>query len=379
MLGAGGLAGSCFVTAAAGSAIIVQALAKTFQPATKQSMAGATPEVRMAYAGRGLAAVELQNLGSMVGSMIAVVLSVPVLLIGALFPEAVKAALGTVSGWLQLPLMIVFLAITWVQAKKWFFTLVTMVLAGGLGFYAMGREELMGNPASLAPLLTGIFVIPVTLMVLGHQGKLERLPKQTPEEITPSDEANTIAPLGGILTAIVAGVGASSAVSVFAERFDEEDYLYMQASAEGANNTLALLLLVLIGAGHSSSAVAVQEMTGSTQVDLFAGFLLVCATGLGMGFGRELVKVITPTYVSTIGRINPKLIACFVLIVSVLTVWYETGATGLLVMASAGALGYAAKMSFVPNQALLMILTGPVLVQKLGLARELAIALGIGF
>lgn len=112
MLGAGGLAGSCFVTAAAGSAIIVQALAKTFQPATKQSMAGATPEVRMAYAGRGLAAVELQNLGSMVGSMIAVVLSVPVLLIGALFPEAVKAALGTVSGWLQLPLMIVFLAIT---------------------------------------------------------------------------------------------------------------------------------------------------------------------------------------------------------------------------------------------------------------------------
>lgn len=379
MLGAGGLAGSCFVVAAAGSAMITGALSKTFQPATRESLAGSTPEIRMAYDGRGLAAIELQNLGTMAGSAITVLLLVPVIVLGALFPDTVKDAISTLSGWLQVPLILLFTLITLVQAGNKGWTLVTMVLAGGLGFYAMGRQELMGNPASLAPLLTGIFVLPVSMMVLGQQaGALLRIPAQVPEDITPGDEANSLAPIGGMLTAITAGVGSSSAISVMAERFTEEDYLYAQASSEGANNTLALLLLILIGAGHSSSAVAVQEMSGA-RLDLFAGALLLFATGMGMAFGKQAVNACTNAYIRVVSRINPKLIASAVLAMSVGTVCWETGTTGLLVMLAAGSVGYAAKTCMVPNQALLMILTGPVIIQKLGLAKPLALVLGLGY
>jgi TctA family transporter len=375
LLGAHGLAGSCFVVAAAGSAMMVQALSKTFQPATKSTLHAATPEVKLAYSGRGLTAIAIQNFGTEVGACVALLCCVPLFLLAALFPKDMQSILRNVSSWIQLPLMLWF---TWTLVKHAHnrgFTLLVVGLASVFGFYSMNRSELMGNPSSLAPLLTGIFVLPIGLSIISHKGKVEPLPAQLSAEQPKDFEHNWIGPFGGMITAIVSGVGASSAVASFASSSTEEEYLQLQALSEGANNTLALLLLVLIGAGHSSTAVAVQEMSG--KLDLVSGLAVLLAGGVGITLGSKVTTALAPHYAQLITRINAKHIALFVLGLSSLVLLAETGMTGLIVAGAAGALGLAARTSMVPNQALLMVLSGPVLIQKLGLARELALVLGI--
>lgn len=377
-LGAQGLAGSCFVVAAAGAAMMTQALSKTFQPATAGTLASATPEVKMAYAGSGLVAVDNQNLWMIGGALVSLVLLIPIALTGLLFPDDVKAAIQTVSTWAQLPLMLLFTGTTLSLASNKLSTVLVMLLAAGLGFYSMGRVELAGNPSSLAPLLTGIFVLPTSLAIVMQTGQIKRLPPQRPATAADVDgfEHSWIGHVGGMITAVVAGVGASSAVASFAKTSTEEEYLSLQAAAEGSNNTVAMLLLVLIGAGHSSTAVAVQAMSG-TKIDVLTGVLILFAGGIGITVGRKATVLLAPSYARLITAINPRHIAAAVLLLSMGIVVFETGTIGVLVASAAGALGLVARTSMVPNQALLMILTGPVLIQKLGLARELALALGI--
>jgi len=377
LLGASGLAGSCFVVATAGAAMITQALSKTFQPATQETLRSATPEVRMAYAGEGLKAVEIQVVSTGGGALGALFFLGLLIGIAAIFPDDVRPALQTLSKWVQVPAMLYFTYVTVSHAGHKLATTLVITLAGLLGFYSMNRVELMGNPASLAPLLTGIFVLPVTLSILGHAGKTKPLPPQQPAGKVPLYENSWIGLVGGMLTAVISGIGASSAVASMAKTAGEDEYLAMQAAAEGANNTVALLLLILIGAGHSSTAVAVQEMSGS-NVGLVAGAAIMLAGGIGIGAGVQVAGTFGERYAGFISGVNPKLVAGLVLLTSTAVLLFETGTAGALVALAAGALGYAARVSMVPNQALLMVLTGPVIIQKLGFARELALVLGLG-
>lgn len=378
MIGANGLAGSCFVVAAAGSAMVVQALSKTFQPATQETLRSATPEVRMAYAGEGLKAVNMQVINVGAGAVASLFALSLVIGVTAIFPDDLKPVLQAISKIVQIPAMIYFMIITVVHAGQKLATALVITLASLLGFYSMNRVELMGNPASLAPLLSGIFVIPVTLSILGHRGKTKQLPKQNPVTNIPEYANTWIGAFSGMLTAVISGVGASSAVASLAKTTTEEEYLAMQASAEGANNTVALLLLILIGAGHSSTAVAVQEMSGA-EIGLVAGAAILLAGGIGVAAGIQFVERYAERYANLITGINPKTMAAAVLLASTAVLLVETGTAGAMVALAAGALGYAARVSMVPNQALLMVLTGPVLIQKLGFAKALGLALGVSF
>jgi len=378
LLGAHGLAGSCFVVSAAGAAMITQALSKTFQPATRETLRSATPEVRMAYAGEGLRAVMIQVISTGAGAVGTMLCLAPLAVMAAMFPDDVRPALQTISKWAQVPAMLYFVFMTLAHAGHKFMTTLVVALAGLLGFYSMNRVELMGNPASLAPLLTGIFVLPVTLSILGHSGKTQPIPAQSQANNVQYYKTAWVSLAGGMATAVISGIGASSAVASMAKTATEDEYLAMQATAEGANNTLALLLLILIGAGHSSTAVAVQEMSG-INVGLVAGATILLAGGIGIAAGTQFAGRYAEQYARLITLVNPKLVAALVLLASVGVLLAETGMAGAVVAVAAGALGYAARVSMVPNQALLMVLTGPVIIQKLGLAKPLALVLGLGY
>lgn len=366
-LGFGGDAGAIALAGAIGSGTAVAALAKTFHPASPESLRSATPEQVLAYRGDGLKAVHHMLSGSWIGLVTSLMLVTPLMLLGDqhtftwLYSHVFKPVVPFI--------VLAFLTWTVWTAKKKLATLLTILAAGLLGFLTFHSPALQ-DAESLGPLLGGLFSVPTLLLVLNHKGKPLSFPKQRQ---TPKPFPNKLATLGGLmgmLTAACAGLGASAAVSSLAGKVKESTYLSMQAASESANALFALALLVLAGVARSGpAAVMLRE---HIQLDPTLGGLLLLGVLGGLTIGSSTVWLISHHYVKFVSKTDPRNSAILILITTIIFSCWHCGLPGLLLLTTAGCLGIAAKLFYAPNQALVAVLSVPSVIYALGLAGPLA-------
>lgn len=376
LLGVSGPAGAVALVAAIGSGLISTNLAKTFHPVTSATVDSATPEQLMAYQGRGLKAVFIQNQAVWAGTLTVLALALIALPIRYLTGPSFESGLDTLADVITLPLLILFVVLVVWQAKHRWATIAVIVLGTLLGFYTFNCAGLRGNPNVLAPLLGGGFALPALFMVVATVGGVQPFPEQraTTSKLQPAPEQIWGA-LAGISTALTAGLGSGGAVSMFADSVTHEKYLGMATASETANNTFAILLFVLVGSTHSGAGVALKRQL--QQPDLVTSLLLFVTLLLAVFAATQLSNFIARRYAYAVACLPQKGTAAFIACVTLLLIYSETGTTGIAVALAAGALGWCAKINFVPNQAIVSVLTGPVLVYHLGLAGWLASVLGV--
>lgn len=375
LLGLGGDAGALALAGALGSGLASATLAKTFHPASPESLKSATPEQVMAYRGEGLKAVLSQLSGQWIGIFTTLLVVVPLLLLASADPHS----LGTIYKHQIKPMVplvvIAFLCWTVISSKKKIATILTLMAASTLGFYAFHSTTFEGSDA-LAPLLGGLFSVPMLWMIMSHKGKSLVFPTQRKSKAIYPNKLTVVGGFLGMLTALCAGLGSSAAVSGLAGKVKETHYLSMQAASESSNHLFALMLLVTVGISRSGVAATIAKNTQLQLTPILGGLLLLGVLG-GLAFGHQVVLKITPFYITLVTKINPKAIALIVFSTTLILAIWHTGLPGLLLLVTAGFLGLAAKLNFAPNQALVAVLSGPSLIYAIGLAGPFATLLAL--
>lgn len=368
-----GSVGALVLIGAMGSGLIAANLAKTFHPATAETIQSATPEQVMAYHGKGLQALHLQNEAIWIGVGVVLLLSLLTLPLGAVVPF--KTITSVVMEQLTVPLIIGFVLLVIWQAKHKGATVMTILCGTLLGFYTSNSPALV-NGNSLGPLLAGGFSLPALFMVMAHQGKVKNFPVQKPFKPRYQKKEHAIwGSFAGVVTAMTAGMGSGGAVSVCAGHMAHDKYLSMHTASEAANHLFAVLLFFLIGTSHSGTGIALKQQLA--QPSLMVGCLMLLALPLSLAIGNVVSNQVVHQYVSFVSAIPQRSLALGVAVLTLVLLFIESSPAGVAVALAAAALGWTARKNFVPNQAMVSVLTGPVLVYKLGLAKPLASVLHV--
>jgi len=368
-----GPSGALVLVGAIGSGLIATNLAKTFHPATAETIQSATPEQVLAYQGRGLQALHIQNEAVWLG--VGVVLAISLLTLPFASITPFNNLINSVMGVLTLPILISFLALVVWQAKHKAATIAVILCGTLLSFYT-SNSPAMVNGNSLAPLLAGGFSLPALFMVFAHRGQVKDFPAQQPYKPRYKKKAWSIwGALAGVLTAMTAGMGSGGAVSVCAGHMSHEKYLSMHTASESANHVFAVLLFFLIGTSYSGTGIALKQQLAVPSLSV--GCLLILALPISLAIGTVFSWQIARSYVKVVTAIPQRTLAIGVACLTVTLLYIETSPVGVAVAVVAATLGWTARKNFVPNQAMVSVLTGPVLVYKLGLSKPLAAALGV--
>jgi TctA family transporter len=242
-----------------------------------------------------------------------------------------------------------------------------LITLGGvyLGFWVFNGAGLRSNPWVMTPLLSGLFMVGSTLSLLFSRGEALVLPSDRVNHWEINPETEVKGALIGCITGFLAGIGTSSLVALVGGCGDEEDYLALQSAADAANNFFAVLAFVLIGSTRSGSAAAIATIANS--VSAFDALIYLSLISAGLIIGEKLLRGL-----SSVGEILPKRLLALVTLIGTVCLCYKTtGSVGLLVLVGAWLLGSQARAWHVPNQALLAVMIGPVMLYYLGATKIL--------
>ena len=344
-------------------------LAVVYHPVAADQLASADPAQRLAAAGQDQFATRLLGDGLWLGTAVTVgLVGVATFLSQVYNFPFLKWAIGLLA-WAVVPMFVFWFGFTLYKAKNRLSTLVVVLAAGVLGIIALDHPAVRGSAHSMTPLLTGLFGLPVLLLVLGQKAHsvltLGRTRQQRSLERDPPGEL-TLAGLGiGLLSVALPGLGTSSLVTL-AQDWAEDDaqYLKMAALAETTAEMLALCLGILGLAQRSSDIAAITKVTsaaGHPEWVLGPVFpYAMLATLLGAcGVGLVLVKVLGAPYRWGIKHVPQKLQAIVVAAGMVWVVWSHTGEWGLAIMLVGTLIHLGARQLRVPNQAFFACIVAP--------------------
>lgn len=363
--------GACLIVSAMASGMVSTVLAKTFHPATKETLKQATPEQLMAYRGHGLRAIDIQLQSVWTACLITLGITIPLLIFYTCYPKSIKVIFNTCIAPATPLLLLLFIGSTILCAKRKVLTAAAMALSGLIGFIALNHPNLAESESALAPLLAGVFSIPPLIQVILHRGRLKAFPAQHKKTVPVKlDAAPGIGSIAGILTSFGAGLGSGALVSSFASFVKEHDYLAMHTASETSNNLFSVFLFILIGMSHAGSAIAIKRSTDNPETTL--GIILIICACVGLVVATKFIERSTDVYIAFVQRIPQRLLAFVVLCATLGLLFHETGTIGLLVAATTTCLGLLSRSFNLPNQAMSGILTGPVIIYHSGLSPLLA-------
>lgn len=368
--------GACLIVSAMTSGLVSTVLAKTFHPATKETIKQATPEQLLAYRGQGYKAIDIQLQGVWSAALMAFILTIPLLTVYTFFPKDLKRFFTDYVEPISPILLAIFILSTVLCAHRKVLTACAMVLASIVGFIALNHPNLAESEAALAPLLAGVFSVPALVQVLLHPGKLKAFPQQH-KNIVPVklEGAPGVGAVAGMLTSIGAGLGSGALVSAMAGYVKEETYLAMHTASETSNSIFSVFLFILLGMSHAGSAIAIKKSTANPETTL-AIILILCAA-IGIVISTRFIERHTDVYIAVVQRIPQRLLAFFVLCTTLGLLYYETKTIGLIVAATAACLGLLSRSFNLPNQTMAAILTGPVVIYHSGFSPQLAQLFGV--
>lgn len=296
------------------------------------------PGHRLLLMGQGMRAVRAAAIGSMIGSVSAILMAVPVQWV--MLSGGKEFIDHFTVGMILLALTIVVLT-----SRSPVLSLLFVGISGTMGYIIDSWEipvyGILGGTTMLFPLLTGLFGIPPLLEDPPGHGKIKQYDDgEDPVGLWPGLKGVGAGVIAGWFPGITSTAGAAMA-SAFSEERDPARFISVTASIGTVTSVFSIVALSVSGSGRSGACIAVREIAG----DAFSGFCseaflaaLICmafAAGIGyaatVGCGKIMVRVSDRVPESTL---NDAVLALIIVLVLLMT-----GPFGLAILAVSAAVG----------------------------------------
>lgn len=367
----GPVAAGCFVAAAAGAVLYAKRLGSVYHPtAGSEDAASMDPALRLTQMGRGADCLKIMVFATDISWIPLIGMIGLLVLFNAFGVDAAKVATGAL-GLITVPVILGWLAYVINKSKHKAATALGLVVTGLVGYCVLHHPLLVGNEHQLAPLMSGLFAIPIMWLVLKERGHKQEIPPQLPVSKLIEGDLG-LAVIGsfiGCVSGFFAGLGAGSLLGMFSGLcHSDEDYLFLSAAGEAANDSLSLLLVLVAGIGRSGEAILLGRATGGGIPNLTSGLVMFGAVAFGAIIGRWFTQASEANYLKFLMLRPPTFWACLVLLLAVWQV-VATGQilVGLSLMAAATCIAFWSRLNHLPLQVAFGSLALPLLVAKLGL------------
>ena len=318
----------------------------------------ALPGHRLVLEGRGVEAIRLSALGSLLAVLAAVPLAIPV-------TRGMTAAYPTIRT--RLPLVLATVVVALVAAERTWRARVGAVcsfgLAALLGLLTLDLESEAPLEAggTLAPLFAGLFAAPVLLDAIRGGG----VPPQDDGTIALSRPLVGATAIAGALAGAVVGYvpGISAAIAAVAVlifvpgRSGDRGYIVATSGVDTANTIFALFALIAIGRPRTGVMVAFESVGAPLELPV----LLAAVVFAGL-CGFVLVVLVGDVYLEVVGRLSYWKISTAVLGLLCCLSYLFTGPIGIAVFAAAAAIGMVPVRFRARRVHLMGVLIGPLLV-----------------
>lgn len=366
----GGLNTACFIAAAVGGASYSKHLGFILNPSVASgNPAALDPAIRLVSDGRGRDALRLMTHATDIAWIPASLLGFACLL-GALIGMDLVRTLDGALGVLGIPLILYWVWTISISSARPVLTAIGFTLTGLFGYAVLHMPALTGSQHQLAPILSGLFGIPIAVAALRAQSKFYGLGSST------KMEAQSLLAITGALigtaTGFFAGLGAGSLAAMTASLTErDEDYVLLATAGEASNDFTALLLVVAAGMGRSGEAVLLGRI--ANQPGAGAILCIIMAMLFGAWFSRKAVAQLAREYEVLIKLVPAKCWASLVLGLTLVPVLLAGGltlqgqATAIMITLTGVSLAAWMRMNFLPNQVALGAIALPLVLQSAGL------------
>ncbi|WP_411963842.1 tripartite tricarboxylate transporter permease [Haloferax sp. YSMS24] len=319
---------------------------------------GALPGHRLVLGGRGREALRLSALGSGAALSLAIPIAVPI-------TEATIHVYPLVRDSLWAVLLAVVTVLVWTEPtlRAKLAAVVTVVAATGLGLAVLDRTFAGPLPVGgvLAPLLTGLFGVPVLLDARHGAG----VPPQGDASVATSPQAvsrSIVAGTGGgafvgYLPGVSAGVAGTLALAVLPGADpDESARAYVTATSAATTATTVFALFAFAGLGTPRTGALVALSSAGLPAGLAVALPVTVVAGI---VGALLVPVLGDRVLAAVGRFDQRRLVVGVVSGLVVLSWAFAGGGGVVVLAVAAVVGYVPVRLGCRRVHLMSVLMGP--------------------
>ncbi len=292
---------------------------------------GVLPGHRYLLRGNGLMAVKLTVLGSYFGLIISVVAFFPALVF-------IKHIYPVLKENMLLILIAAMIFSIWRDNKR-FWALVVFSLSGLLGFVVL-RSPAISDP--LFPMLSGLFGISTLLISLKES---QSIPEQRSKSIIKLKKNIGIKAvisgwIFGFFTAIVPGLGASSAAAVavqFSRKLGDHGFMILIGAISTVNFVMSVATFYAVSKARNGSIVAVKKLIGNITIE---HAMLLSVSGVIAGsIAVYLTIAIARWFSELMSYLNYRYTVIFVIFLIIVMVAFMSGPAGILVLTTSTAVG----------------------------------------
>ena len=238
--------------------------------------------------------------------------------------------------WIVL-LACVFLIASERKAREIALALGVFLLSGLLGLFAL-EAPILRDP--LLPVFSGLFASAGILLSLREGGSL---PKQIEEKIEISTTYLPCVLAGvvlGMLSDLLPGISTPAQIAVFASAFlylNAPRFLALVASIGVSHSLFALVATAAIGKARTGSSIAIRELIGASSLEQ-TGWLIGISI-LSIAIAVMALLLLSKRLAGFLSRMPMQEIGLLILAYLGFLVFLFDGPMGLLVMATATAIG----------------------------------------
>jgi len=265
---------------------------------------------------------------------------------------------------LAIPLILIWLVF---NAGKRVMVWVGFLATGLFGYVVLHHPQLAGNEHALAPMMAGLFGVPIMLHVLTEREALG-IPEQAATKFPLNVGVGLVGVVIGCISGFFAGLGSGSLVCFFGDHVaGDEEYLLMSSASEAANDLLAVLLVLTAGMARSGEAVMLGRVIHDPGV---GGSLLVMAmVAISAAVGRYTALGFEKRYSDTLQVFSGRFWAVLVISIALWQVWLVGHPVIAFSLTGAGVcLSMYNRGHKLPLQVSFAGLALPLVIQGLGLA-----------
>lgn len=317
------------------------------------------PAHALTLAGKGEEAIRISALGSLLG----IVAGIPLSLGAYLLLPGIQ---GLIDWWTGL-LLVLILGFFIVCSGSPGWSLGLFLVSGMLGLFAFRYEYLVwhgtGDGAVLMPLLTGMFGLP--LLLLATEGVIPRqlhtVPSLHLKDITAGTISGTAA---GLIVGWLPGLSNATANGVIASFIPEEDggrrFLLATGAAASANAVMGIAALYGIGRMRSGVMAALAAVEHPS-------LLLILTILAASGAIAYLLAVGLSRYASCLSGVNARLLSHIVFIALVVLCGALTGPFGAGILFLSMLIGLVPELVQVSRVSCIGVVTIPVILYSFGI------------
>jgi putative membrane protein len=294
------------------------------------------PAHRLLLEGRGYEAIRLTAFGCLGALMLSAALALPLSLLFAPAYSFIRPQMH----WLLLAVIAVMITIERSRSGI-IWAIAIFLLSGLLGLFTLDTNLVRGDVA-LMPLLSGLFGVSVLLLSAVRKSSLPEQCIDDPESLEMRSNARALcAGTGaGILTGIIPGIGPSQGTvlaQLVTRSSGTREFLVGVSGVNTAKALFSFVALYAIGRPRSGAAVAVDQLVdkvGLNELLFLIGVALVAggiAAALHLRLGRLAAR--------HIGRLPYRAMCLAVITGMVAMTLLYAGSMGLLILATATAIG----------------------------------------